>query len=164
MYHYPAITVDIAVLNWIDSTLKLLLIQRKNDPYKNRWALPGGFIELDETLVESAARELEEETGLKGLTLEQIGTFGDPGRDPRGRTLTVLYRTIVTDFNQEVQGMDDAKDARWYSLNELPELAFDHSQIISYLKKSLHHDLNCSFNSIPELNQKTHLELKQWLK
>ena len=103
--------------------------------------MPGGFIEEDETLVASVARELEEETGLKDLQFTQFGTYGDPGRDPRGRTLTVAYFAQVQGNKPPaVEGLDDAQDARWFSIRDLPNLAFDHEIIIedglkAYLKQ-----------------------------
>ena len=103
----PMVTADAAVFAFVDGT-KLLLIQRKNEPYQGRWALPGGFVEIDEDLPEAAARELAEETGLKDVPLEQLRTFGKPGRDPRGRTITVVYFGIVGKDSQQVQAGDDA--------------------------------------------------------
>jgi 8-oxo-dGTP diphosphatase len=138
-YQYPraSVTVDIAVFcNFRDKT-KILLIQRGNEPFKNRWAFPGGFIEMDETLTESARRELNEETRLTGVDLLQFRTYGDPGRDPRGRTVSVVFYGFTDPNNSTVAGADDAKNADWFSLGEIPDMAFDHNQIIRDLSKFL---------------------------
>ncbi len=132
-YFKPSVTVDAMVI-WAPPESHercVLLIQRKHDPFAEHWALPGGFIEPHEPLVDSVSRELKEETGLEELEFTQFGTFGDPGRDPRGRTLTVAYYAVIeTKTPPVVKGLDDAKDARWFSLSEMPALAFDHQKII----------------------------------
>ncbi|MCX5644502.1 MAG: NUDIX hydrolase [Phycisphaerae bacterium] len=123
------ITADAAVFTFVDGKAKLLLIQRKNEPYKGRWALPGGFVEMDEDLPEAVARELAEETGLKDIPLEQLRTFGKPGRDPRGRTITVAYFGIAGKDSPAIQAGDDAARAQWFDIDDLPGMAFDHDQI-----------------------------------
>jgi len=128
-YPRPMVTVDILLFRLTDNALEVLLIQRKNDPFKQMWALPGGFIEMDEPLIDAAMRELAEETGVGDIPLIELGTFGDPGRDPRGRTITVLYGGVV-DSEIIVTAGDDAGDARWSPVNVLPELAFDHNAVI----------------------------------
>ncbi len=127
------VTVD-AVIFGLDDTVKthLLLIKRKHEPFKDKWALPGGFVENDEDLPQACVRELEEETGLQ-LTvkqLTQLGAFAKPGRDPRGRTLTVAFSTTVDMDSQNIKAADDAAEAKWWSLAALPEMAFDHSKIL----------------------------------
>ncbi len=122
------VTCDILVFTGAGDERRILLIKRAHPPFKGRWALPGGFIELDETLEESALRELEEETGVRGVKLHQLGTWGDPGRDPRGRTVSVAYWTVVK--RADVKAGDDAADAQWHSVNDLPPLAFDHGDMI----------------------------------
>ena len=107
----------------------ILLVKRKSDPYKGLWALPGGFVEDNEALEEGAKRELEEETGLMVEELHQIGAFGAPGRDPRGRTVTIAYWATITS-RVKVKGSDDAEEADWFSVSKLPALAFDHREII----------------------------------
>lgn len=140
-YFKPSVTVDALVIWPATEGLQVLLIQRKHDPFSQAWALPGGFIEEDETLMTSVARELAEETGLTGLQFTQFGTYGDPGRDPRGRTITVAYfAQVYGNRPPQVKGYDDAQDAQWFSIRNLPELAFDHAQVIedglkAYLKQ-----------------------------
>ncbi len=126
-YPRPAVTVDIVVLTDDGS---ILLVKRRSDPYAGRWALPGGFIDMDETLADAAARELAEETGVAGLALRQLKAFDAPGRDPRGRTIGVAFLSEVSGPLDATAG-DDAADAHWYSLADLPPLAFDHDQIVA---------------------------------
>jgi 8-oxo-dGTP diphosphatase len=142
-YAYPraSVTVDIAIICKHEGISKILLIQRGNEPFQNRWAFPGGFIEMDETMEESAVRELHEETGLKGVKLHQFRTYGDPGRDPRGRTISVVYYGFTDIKNSIVAGADDAKNAGWFGLEEIPEMAFDHNKILSELLEYLNDDL-----------------------
>jgi 8-oxo-dGTP diphosphatase len=125
------LTADIAVFQFAANPIKVLLIKRALGPYKNCWALPGGFVDMKETLEQSAARELEEETGLVGLDLVQVHTYGDPDRDPRGRTVTVAYAATADEKTElSVHSGSDAADARWFPITQLPDLAFDHQQII----------------------------------
>ncbi|WP_034892504.1 NUDIX domain-containing protein [Gillisia sp. Hel_I_29] len=124
-----AITVDTVIFYKIDKALKLLLIQRKNSPFKEKWALPGGFLEEDETLVNAAARELEEETGLTNVNLIQMEAYGAIDRDPRGRTISIAFMGLL-DKEEIVAGADDAMNARWFDIRNLPELAFDHAEIV----------------------------------
>ena len=126
-YPRPAVTVDIVVLTDDDG---ILLVKRRSDPYAGSWALPGGFIDMDETLADAAARELAEETGVAGLELRQLKAFDAPDRDPRGRTIGVAFLSEVSGRPDATAG-DDAADARWYSLSDLPPLAFDHDQIVA---------------------------------
>ncbi len=132
----PAVTVDILLVTR-EETPRVLLIQRKNNPFQGMWALPGGFVDMDETLEESARRELLEETGLSVKRLEQLGTFGDPGRDPRGRVVSVVYLAEVNASRLKPQAADDAQDAKWYPLHRLPKLAFDHREILKLARKRL---------------------------
>ena len=125
----PMVTADAAVFAFSHGKPRLLLIQRKHEPFKDRWALPGGFIEMDEDLSESAARELAEETGLTGVPLEQLRTFGTPGRDPRGRTITVAYFGIAQDNWDQIKAADDAANVDWFDIERLPAMAFDHDEI-----------------------------------
>ena len=129
-YQRPAVTVDIIVIKKND-TDKILLIKRGNEPFKNFWALPGGFVDIEEELIESAFRELQEETGIFDIGLKQFCTYGKLGRDPRGRTISVVYFGYLTNLNQDIKANDDAKELAWFSLSKLPTLAFDHKDIIS---------------------------------
>jgi 8-oxo-dGTP diphosphatase len=129
-YPRPAVTADVvAVAGKNDAEARLLLIKRKKPPFQDVWALPGGFAEMEEDIEATAIRELEEETGLKGVEVHQIGAFGKVGRDPRHRTVTVAFLSCL-DSVAEVNGNDDASDARWFPLNDLPPLAFDHADIV----------------------------------
>jgi 8-oxo-dGTP diphosphatase len=122
------VTADCVVITKED-TPQVLLIQRGFEPFKGCWALPGGFMNMDETTEQCAIRELEEETGLKISDVQQIGAFSKIDRDPRGRTITVAYLAIV-DAPLEVKGLDDAAKAQWFPLSTLPPLAFDHADIL----------------------------------
>lgn len=124
------LTVDAVIFVKEEKDLRILLIKRNNEPFKDRWALPGGFLEDDEPLVDGARRELEEETGLKPKDLWQIKAFGAPDRDPRGRIISIAFLGIL-EATEEVKGNDDAVEAKWFPLSNLPELAFDHSKIIA---------------------------------
>ena len=126
----PAITVDCVVFGFDDGDLKVLLIQRELAPYRGKWALPGGFVHVDETLDEAARRELEEETGITRLYLEQLYTFGDLERDPRERVITVAYYALVKLSDHRIRAASDATRAAWFGVDDLPHLAFDHADII----------------------------------
>ena len=134
-YPRPAVTADCVVITK-EAEPKVLLIQRGADPYKGCWAFPGGFMNMDETTEQCAIRELEEETGLKVSTVRQIGAYSKVDRDPRGRTITVAYLAII-DKPAQVTGQDDAAKAEWFPLSALPELAFDHADIITDVKRFL---------------------------
>ena len=127
-YPRPAVTADCVVMTR-EAEPKVLLIQRGNQPFKGGWAFPGGFMNMDETTEQCAIRELEEETGLKVSKVNQIGAYSKVERDPRGRTVTVAYLAIV-DAPIVVDGQDDASKAQWFPLSALPELAFDHADIM----------------------------------
>src|SRR6266498_4005147 len=122
-YPMPAVTVDVVVVTR-GRPPRVLLIRRKGEPFAGRWAIPGGFIEMDETLEESARRELREETGLEVGRLEQVHAFGDPNRDPRGRTIAVAFLALVDQAKAVVQAADDAAEVGWHSLTKPPPLAF----------------------------------------
>lgn len=139
-YARPAVTVDVAVFSIQKGDLAVLLIRRGQEPFKGTWALPGGFVEQDEALEFAAIRELEEETGLTRVTMTQFGAFGDPGRDPRGHTVSVAYAALLSG-EPELQAGDDAAEVAWHPLRTLPiggrplekgapKLAFDHPMII----------------------------------
>ena len=129
----PMVSVDIIVFALSENKAKLLLIKRGNEPFKGMWALPGGFVDLDEELEDAAVRELAEETGLVNISLKQMHTFGGVGRDPRGRQITVAFMGITTEELNEIQAGDDAAEARWFDVEELPrDLAFDHNEMTKF--------------------------------
>lgn len=129
-YPRPAVTVDAVVFRNPASGTEILLIKRARAPFEGCWALPGGFIDMDETPEEAVIRELREETGISGVEMNQLHTYGAVDRDPRHRTLSVAYIGLLTDESQTASGADDAALAAWFSTEELPELAFDHQQIV----------------------------------
>ena len=126
-YERPMVTTDCIVVNTLN---EVLLIKRKNSPFEGKWALPGGFIEMDEDLMESAKRELKEETSVDAANIVQFKTYGKPGRDPRGRTITIVYYCFVEE-NIAPRAGDDAAQADWFHLQSLPPMAFDHADIIN---------------------------------
>ena len=128
-YPRPAVTADCIVITR-EAEPKVLLIQRGGEPFKGAWAFPGGFMDMDETTEQCAIRELEEETGLHVSDIKQIGAYSKVERDPRGRTITVAYLTII-DEPIAVTGQDDAAKAEWWSVKALPSLAFDHNEIMT---------------------------------
>jgi 8-oxo-dGTP diphosphatase len=126
----PMVTTDAVIFAVTADTTKLLLIKRGHDPYKGKWAIPGGFINIDEELEDAAARELQEETGLTGIHLEQMHTFGTVGRDPRGRQITIVYMGIIKEGLDRIKAGDDAAMAQWFDINNLPpDMAFDHNDV-----------------------------------
>ena len=127
-YPRPSVTTDCVIFGFEGTKLRVLLVQRGFEPYKGRWAFPGGFMNMDESAEEGALRELQEETGLEGAYIRQFHTFTAPLREPRERVITIAYYALVR--MQEVKGGDDAADARWFALDEVPQLAFDHDQIL----------------------------------
>jgi 8-oxo-dGTP diphosphatase len=130
-YPRPSVTVDCILFGFDDGELKVLLIQRASDPFKGLWAFPGGFLDMEDPTIEFAAkRELEEETGLKNVFMEQLYTFGDEGRDPRGRTISVAYYALIKLSNYLLQAGSDADNAQWFNISEIPPLAFDHAKIL----------------------------------
>lgn len=129
-YPRPALTVDVVLLSRGDKGLSVLLVRRGRPPFEGRWALPGGFVEIDEDLEAAARRELVEETGLEAEALFQVGAFGRPDRDPRGRVVSIAYVGLLRRSSRHAAAGTDAADARWFLLPALPELAFDHAEII----------------------------------
>ena len=126
----PNLAVDCVVFGLDDDDLKVLLIQRDLEPFKGKWALPGGFVRADETLEQTAFRELKEETGISNLFLEQLYTFGDLNRDPRERVVTIAYYALANLRDHKIKASTDARNAAWFSVNDLPKLPFDHDHII----------------------------------
>jgi 8-oxo-dGTP diphosphatase len=136
-YPRPALTGDAVVFTIIEDRLRVLLIQRKSDPFKGCWALPGGFCEENEPAAEAIRRELEEETGVRDIWLEQLRTFDAPGRDPRGWVVSVAHFALIDSSRVRLAGADDAADARWWPVDALPALAFDHQDIVRYALQRL---------------------------
>ncbi|MBU1010353.1 MAG: NUDIX hydrolase [Bacteroidetes bacterium] len=136
-YPRPALTVDAVIVAWHAGRVLLLLVRRKHPPFEGHWAIPGGFVQMDEPLEQAAARELAEETGLSGIALKQFYTYGDPMRDPRHRTVTVVYVGRINEEPPLPDAGDDAAEAAWFDMHQLPELAFDHRGIIGDVINSL---------------------------
>ncbi len=126
------VTVDVVLWRASVSGGHIVLIQRKNPPFENQWALPGGFVDENEDLPDAARRELLEETGIRVNHIEQLKAFGKPRRDPRGHMVSVAFLARMSDENVQPQAADDAADAKWFLVNDLPKLAFDHAEIISF--------------------------------
>jgi len=146
------VTVDVVLLTIRDRRLHVLLIKRLAKPHENRHALLGGFVQDDESLDNAAIRELREETGVDKVYLEQLYTFGDPKRDPRGRVVTVAYYALVS-HSQALHAGTDASDAAWFPVSELPALAFDHRKIVEYAHQRIRNKLdytNVGFELLPE--------------
>ncbi len=134
----PMVTVDTVVFAFFKGKAKVLLIKRGNEPFKGKWALPGGFVGIDEELEVAAERELAEETGLVNMPLEQLYTFGRCGRDPRGRQVTIAYMGIARESLDTIKAGDDAAEVRWFDIEKLPkDMAFDHNEIAEFGIKRL---------------------------
>lgn len=148
-----SLTTDTAVFSFVGGELKILLIKRKYDPFAECWALPGGFVEQEEEILPAAKRELEEETGITGVDLHEFGSFGRAGRDPRGRTVSIVFYTFIEPEKHNIQAQDDAKEFGWFCLKELPPLAFDHAEVIfaavEDLKRKFHFSLGIK-NILPD--------------
>lgn len=139
-YPHPAVTADCVIFGFDGMDLKVLLVERGLDPYKGQWAFPGGFIKIDESAEDGAKRELKEETGLEDVQIEQLRAYSAPNRDPRERVITIAYIALVR--LRDVKGGDDAADAKWYPVKDVPSLAFDHELMLRdalrYLKEQIH--------------------------
>ncbi len=140
-FRQPAVTVDIIIFAILKERLKVLLIKRRNPPFQGRWALPGGFIDLGESPEAAARRELEEETGIRTARLHQLHTFGDPGRDPRGHTISIVYYAVVRPEHITPHAASDASAVGWFSAFHPPPLAFDHRKILRCGVRHLQHQL-----------------------
>lgn len=140
-YERPSVTVDVVILSVVEGQLKVLLIKRKNWPFEGMWAIPGGFVDMDESLEDAAARELYEETGVEGVYLEQFYTFGRPDRDPRTRVISVAYLALVDAGRLQPRAADDAAEVGWFSVHNPPPLAFDHDDILRRALQRLRHQL-----------------------
>lgn len=151
-YPHPAVTTDCVIFGFDGTKLQVLLVERGIEPYKGHWAFPGGFMKMDETAEQGARRELQEETGLSAAYIEQFGAFSDVNRDPRERVITIAYYALVN--ISEVKGGDDAADARWFPLDQIPPLAFDHDHILRValcrLKERIHFE-PIGFELLPDV-------------
>lgn len=158
-YPHPAVTADCVIFGFDGVSIKVLLIQRGIEPFKGKWAFPGGFMRIDEAAEECARRELEEETGLKNASVEQFYTYSDVHRDPRERVITVAHYALVR--LSEVKGGDDAANARWFAPEDIPSLAFDHDRILrmvmNRLKERICFEPIC-FELLPEVFTMTELQ------
>lgn len=153
-YPRPSVTVDVIIFRLLDEDLQVLLIKRKFPPFEGKWAIPGGFVNIDESLDAAARRELEEETNVRDIYLEQLYTFGDVERDPRGRVITVSYIALVPAHSLSPRAGDDAAEAKWWSTVDLPPLAFDHARVLPYALQRLRYKLEYSavgFELLPEV-------------
>jgi len=161
-YPRPALTVDIVIFSIHDGCLQMLLIERAEPPYAQMWALPGGFVHVEESLEQAAARQLEEETGLQDAYLEQLYTYGEPHRDPRGRVVTVVYFALISsDKPVRTEGTVEVSRAAWFPVDDLPPLAFDHQEIAAYALRRLRYKLEYSavgFELLPESFTLTQLQ------
>ena len=158
-YPHPSVTADCVIFGFDGVAIKILLIQRGIEPFKGKWAFPGGFMKMDETAEECAKRELEEETGLNNASVEQFYTFSDVKRDPRERVITVAHYALVR--LSEVKGGDDAASARWFSMDEVPSLAFDHDRILRMAVNGLKERIcfePIGFELLPEVFTMTELQ------
>lgn len=150
-YPHPAVTTDCVIFGFDGAKLKVLLIKRGIEPYKGKWAFPGGFVKMDESCEDGVRRELQEETGMTGAYVEQFHTFSEPNRDPRERVITVAYYALVR--LQEVHAGDDAADAQWFDLDNVPQLAFDHERILRTAQDRLRERIHfepIGFELLPE--------------
>lgn len=154
-YDRPSVTVDLAIFTLHERALHVLLVQRKHWPHEGRWALPGGFVNMDESLEQAARRELEEETGVRDIYLEQLYTFGEPRRDPRTRVISVAYIALVAADKQDLRVSGESSDLRWFPVAQLPSpLAFDHGQIMATALARLRSKLEyttLAFQLLPEV-------------
>lgn len=162
-FEHPLVAVDVIVLAIRDGQLATVCIQRKLPPFQGKWAIPGGFVRKEETLEAAALRELREETGIRvpSAYLEQLYTFGAVQRDPRGRVISVAYLVLTDDASVEPVGRTDAADARWWTVTDLPSLAFDHQRIIAYAVQRLRYKLeytNVAYALLPKRFTLTELQ------
>lgn len=154
-YERPSVTVDVVIFTLLERELNVLLVQRKHWPFEGRWAIPGGFTNMDESLEQAARRELEEETGVRDVYLEQLYTFGNPKRDPRTRVISVAYFALVSADTQSLRVSDESTDVRWFPVRRLPgPLAFDHDSILAAALERLRSKLEyttLAFQLLPEV-------------
>ena len=161
IFDRPSVTVDIVIFSLVDNDLKVLLIKRDQAPFANMWAIPGSFIEIDESLDAAAVRALADETGVTDVYMEQLYTFGNPTRDPRTRVITVAYFALVPDSAVGFQVGEHTIDTAWFSMYDLPELAFDHEKILNYALTRLRYKLeytSVGFQLLPDVFTLTELQ------
>ena len=152
-YDRPSVAVDVLLFTIESGQLQVLLVQRGEEPFKDQWCLPGGFVKMKESLDEAAVRELEEESGVKNVYLEQLYTFGSPKRDPRTRVISVTYMALTTRFRWTLRASGDVYQAEFFPITDLPKLAFDHQDIFLYGLERLRSKLgytNISFGLLPD--------------
>lgn len=154
-YKQPSVAADIVVFTIMNKKLNVLLIQRGKEPFAGYWCVPGGFVQIDEAPEDAALRELKEETGVSDVYLEQLYTFGAPERDPRGRVISISYFALVdsTKIKPKLTGDEQIQKVEWFDVNELPQMGFDHKDIVSYALKRLRYKLEYSavgFELLPE--------------
>jgi len=152
-YERPSVAVDVVMMTLHQKDLQVLLVKRRSWPFEGMWAIPGGFVDIDESLEDAAKRELREETSVEDVYIEQLYTFGNPGRDPRTRVITVVYFALLDGEQLRIKAADDAADVGWFSVYELPPLAFDHRDILEYTLNRLRGKLSyttIAFNLLPE--------------
>jgi 8-oxo-dGTP diphosphatase len=153
-YDRPSVTVDVVIFSLVGEDLQVLLVKRKYAPFANMWAIPGGFVRMEESLEEAATRELAEETGVTDVYMEQLYTFGRPNRDPRTRVITIAYFALVPHDAIQHRPGDDAAETGWFSMFDLPELAFDHLEILEYALTRLRYKLEYTavgFRLLPDV-------------
>ena len=162
VYKRPSVTVDVILFTYAEEHLQVLLIRRCNKPFAGAWALPGGFVDIDESLETAAARELFEETGVRDIHLEQLATFGAPDRDPRGRVISVAYIALAgSNIMRATRAGDDASAAAWFDVYNLPRLAFDHDRILDAAVQRLRYKLENTaqgLHLLPEVFTLTELQ------
>lgn len=160
-FERPSVTVDVVIFSLVEEELKVLLIKRLAPPFANMWAIPGSFVQIDEALEETAVRALADETGVEDVYTEQLYTFGSPGRDPRTRVITVAYFALVPHDAIHHKAGRDASETGWFTISQLPPLAFDHAEIIDYAHTRLRYKLEYSsvgFRLLPDVFTLTELQ------
>ncbi len=162
-YPKPSVTADVLLFTVLNNELNILLIRRNVEPFKDSWALPGGFVQIDESLEDAAMRELKEEGNVDNVYLEQLFTFGDPKRDPRTRVITVTYLALADSSSWDLMSSGDAKEAKLFPLKSLPKLAFDHKKIVDYGLERLRSKIgysNIVLGLLPDIFTLTDLQSK----
>ena len=160
-YPRPMVTVDTVIFTVQDNDLKVLLVKRAAEPFRGAWAIPGGFVNIDESLEDAARRELYEETNVSDIYLEQLYTFGGPDRDPRGRVISVAYFALISAEHHELAARTDAAEVAWFSVYKLPKVAFDHASIVEYALQRLRYKLeytSVGFQLLPKKFTLTELQ------